>query len=110
MAMAAAFQDSRFSQLTPGELKEIEIEISVLTPMKPLSHPEEIVVGRDGVVLKKGERSGVFLPQVATEQGWNRTELLDNLCLKAGLPTGSWKKDAQLLAFQAEVFKESEFK
>lgn len=110
MAMAAAFQDTRFTQLSPTEMKEIEIEISVLTPMKPLSHPEEIVVGRDGVVLRKGDRSGVFLPQVATEQGWNRTQLLDNLCLKAGLPTGSWKKDAQLLAFQADVFKESEFK
>jgi AmmeMemoRadiSam system protein B/AmmeMemoRadiSam system protein A len=110
MAMAAAFQDTRFTQLSPTEMKDIEIEISVLTPMKPLSHPEEIVVGRDGVVLRKGDKSGVFLPQVATEQGWNRTQLLDNLCLKAGLPTGSWKKDAQLLAFQAEVFKEAEFK
>lgn len=107
MAMHAAFSDSRFNPLAASELKDIEIEISVLTPMKPVPSPNDIVVGRDGVVLQKSGKSGVFLPQVATEQGWNRNELLDNLCVKAGLPTGSWKKDAQLFAFQAEVFKES---
>ena len=110
MAMHAAFSDSRFSPLAANELKDIEIEISVLTPMKPVPSPNDITVGRDGVLLQKSGKSGVFLPQVATEQGWNRNELLDNLCVKAGLPTGSWKKDAKLFAFQAEVFKESEFK
>ena len=110
MAMHAAFSDSRFNPLAASEMKEIEIEISVLTPMKEVPSPNDIIVGRDGVVLQKSGKSGVFLPQVATEQGWNRNQLLDNLCVKAGLPVGSWKKDAQLYAFQADVFKESEFR
>jgi MEMO1 family protein len=110
MAMQAAFGDSRFNPLAASEMKDIEIEISVLTPMKQVPSPYDIVVGRDGVVLQKSGKSGVFLPQVATEQGWNRNQLLDNLCVKAGLSIGSWKKDAQLFAFQAEVFKESEFR
>ncbi len=110
MAMHAAFSDNRFTPLSAQELKEVEIEISVLTPMKPVSSPTDLVVGRDGVVLQKGGKSGVFLPQVATEQGWNRNQWLDQLCLKAGLPVGSWKSEAQLFAFQAVVFKESDFK
>jgi AMMECR1 domain-containing protein len=92
-------------------LKDIEIEISVLTPMVPVPGPDAIVPGRDGVVLRAGGRSAVFLPQVATEQGWGRTELLDNLALKAGLPAGAWRgKDASFLTFQADVFGESTIK
>jgi len=110
MAWQAAFNDSRFNPVTADELREIEIEISVLTPLKEVSGPEQIVVGRDGVLLVKQGRSAVFLPQVATEQKWNREETLDNLCAKAGLPRGSWKRGAQLLTFQAVVFSEADFK
>ncbi len=110
MAWNAAFNDGRFSPVTVDELREIEIEISVLTPLKEVSSAAEIVVGRDGVVLVKQGRSAVFLPQVATEQRWNREEMLDNLCAKAGLPPGSWKQGAQLLTFQAVVFSEADFK
>ena len=110
MALQAAFNDRRFSPVTADELREIEIEISVLTPLKEVSGAEQIVVGRDGVVLVKEGRSAVFLPQVATEQRWNREEMLDNLCAKAGLPPGSWKHGAQLLTFQAVVFSEADFK
>jgi hypothetical protein len=110
MAIQAAFNDKRFRPLTADELKDTDIEISVLTPMKKVTSAADIVIGRDGVLLRKEDRSAVFLPQVATEQGWNREELLDNLCLKAGLTAGSWKAGAQLSTFQAIVFSESEFK
>jgi len=110
MAIQSAFNDHRFRPVTAGELKDIEIEISVLTPMKPVPRAEDIVVGRDGVLLQKGRAGAVFLPQVATEQGWSREEMLDQLCLKAGLPEGSWRKGAEFQIFQAIVFHESEFK
>jgi len=110
MAIQAAFNDRRFSPLTADELNDIEIEISVLTPVKQISGAADIVVGRDGVLLTKEGYSAVFLPQVPTEQGWNRDEMLDNLCLKAGLTAGSWKEGAQLSTFQAVVFSESQFR
>ncbi len=110
MSLQAAFNDRRFTQLTADELKDIEIEISVLTPMKRVAGADDIVVGRDGVLLTKDDHSAVFLPQVATEQGWNREQMLDHLCLKAGLTAGSWKKGAKFSTFQAIVFSESQFK
>ena len=110
MAFHAAFNDTRFSPLTADELKDIEIEISVLTPMKQVAGVADIVVGRDGVLLSKDDHRAVFLPQVATEQRWNREEMLDNLCRKTGLETGCWKKGAQFSTFQAVVFSESQFK
>jgi AmmeMemoRadiSam system protein B/AmmeMemoRadiSam system protein A len=110
MALAAAFQDSRFSKVRAGELKDIVIEISVLTPFKDVAAPSAIVVGRDGVVLQKDRRSAVFLPQVAVEERWTRDVLLDNLCLKAGLLEGCWRTGARLSTFQADVFREGDFK
>jgi AmmeMemoRadiSam system protein B/AmmeMemoRadiSam system protein A len=110
MALQAAFNDSRFSPVQQTELKSIEIEISVLTPMKPIASSDKIVVGRDGVLLSKSGASAVFLPQVATENNWSRAEMLDNLCRKAGLTTGCWQRDAKFQVFQAEVFSEAQFK
>ena len=107
MALAAAFQDQRFSKVRANELKDLEIEISVLTPFKEVPGPSAIVVGRDGVLLQKDRRSAVFLPQVATEEGWTRDQMLDNLCLKAGLTEGCWRIGAKLSTFQADVFKEA---
>ena len=109
MALQSALNDKRFEPVAFDELQQIEIEISVLTPYKQVNNIDDIFLGRDGVVLKKGNRQAVFLPQVATEMGWNKTEFLDNLCMKAGLSPGSWK-DAELFTFQAKVFQESEFK
>ena len=106
MAMQAAFNDSRFTPVTLSELADLEFEVSVLTPFKPISSADEIVIGTDGVVLAKSGRSAVFLPQVATEQGWKTPELLENLCRKAGLPVDAWKSGAQLYVFQAQVFHE----
>lgn len=110
MAIQSALNDRRFRPVTADELGEVDIEISVLTPPKPVSGAEDVVVGRDGVLISKEGHSAVFLPQVATEQGWSREEMLDNLCLKAGLKAGSWKQGAALSTFQAIVFGETDFK
>ena len=108
MALQSAFEDPRFRPVTAQELADLEIEISVLTPMKPVSGPNDIVVGRDGVLLQKGGRSAVFLPQVAPEQGWGRDEMLDNLSQKAGLAANAWREGAQFSTFQAIVFGEAD--
>jgi MEMO1 family protein len=107
MALQAAFNDRRFPHLKDSELEEIAIEISVLTPLRPVAGPADIVVGRDGVMLRQSGRSAVFLPQVATEQGWNRDEMLGHLCRKAGLSETAWKDGASFYTFQAQVFSES---
>ncbi len=110
MALHAAFGDPRFDKVRAEELKDVEVEVSVLTPPRTVPSAADVRVGRDGVVLKKGDRSAVFLPQVATEQGWKREEMLDNLCQKAGLPAGCWVRGASLATFQADVFSEKDFK
>lgn len=107
MAVAAAVEDDRFPPVTPAELASLEIEISVLTSLRPVPQAAAVVVGRDGVLLAKAGRQAVFLPQVATEQGWGRDELLDHLCNKAGLAAGCWREGASLSVFQAEVFGEA---
>jgi AmmeMemoRadiSam system protein B/AmmeMemoRadiSam system protein A len=109
MALQAAFNDTRFSQLTRKELPQVEIEISVLTPFTRVDNADAIVMGRDGVIVKKGGRQAVFLPQVASETGWSKEVFLDQLCYKAGLSAGDWK-DAELFTFQADVFSESDFR
>jgi uncharacterized protein (TIGR00296 family) len=96
--------------VTLPEVAQLEIEISALTPAEPVSGADEIVVGRDGVRLRKKGRSAVFLPQVAPEQGWSRDEMLDHLCRKAGLPDGCWREGAELETFQADVFSERELR
>lgn len=108
MALQAAFNDSRFNPLVQQELAQVEIEISVLTPFTQITNADEIVLGRDGVIIKKGSKQAVYLPQVATETGWNKETFLNQLCFKAGLEAGDWKQ-ADLFIFQADVFSESEF-
>ncbi len=105
VAAYAAVRDSRFPPVTTGELGELEYEISVLSPLHRVLSIDEIQVGRDGLVIKKGESEGLLLPQVATEQHWDRMKFLENLCFKAGLPAGAWKDaDTDLFAFTALVF------
>lgn len=103
MAVEAATADPRFPPLGIDELAEIKLEISVLTPLHRIKSIDEIQVGRDGLYLKKGEHSGLLLPQVAVEEGWDRLEFLENVCWKAGLHKDAWK-DAELYKFQAEIF------
>ncbi|MDD5097413.1 MAG: AmmeMemoRadiSam system protein B [Candidatus Omnitrophica bacterium] len=112
MAAEAAVSDPRFTPLTLAELKDIEIEISVLSPLKKVDSADKIELGKDGVLVRKGYQSGVFLPQVATETGWSKEEFLNNLCAqKAGLPADAWKdKSTELYIFKAEVFSEEKGK
>lgn len=107
MAIASATQDSRFPMVSKEELDDIEIEISVLSELEKVDDPSTIVMGKHGVIIKSGYRSGVFLPQVATETGWDRETFLSNLCShKAGIPSDAWKKgECEIYVFTAEVFK-----
>lgn len=107
-AVSAATRDPRFPRLTADELRACTIEISVLSKMIPCT-PEEVEPGRDGVMITYGPASGLLLPQVAVEQGWNRVTLLDHVCVKAGVQPGCWKDDrATLHRFTATVFAEDE--
>ncbi len=107
MAIAAATEDSRFPSVTPNEVEEIDIEISVLSPMKKITDIGEIEVGKHGIMMSQGYRRGVLLPQVVTEQGWEREEFLVNTCYKAGLPPTAWKDPKTTIEiFSAEVFGE----
>lgn len=106
MALAAAFEDPRFPALAEIELDSIDIEISVLSPFEPCS-PLDVIPGEHGVYLVRGHHAGVFLPQVATEQGWNRDELLEQLCGKAGLESGAYMTTgASLFRFTATILSE----
>lgn len=108
LALSSAFKDPRFRPLEKDELDKVDIEISVLTPPQR-GTPEDVEVGTHGILLQAGRRSGVLLPQVPLEQGWNRLEFLDNTCRKAGLPAGCWKdKSTELYLFSAIVFGEKE--
>jgi len=107
MARESAFGDPRFPPLQREELDKCVIEISVLSPMSVCSDPKEVKVGVHGLLLRRGGRSGVLLPQVPVEQGWNLQEYLDYICIKAGLPPKSYEApDATLYTFTAEVFGE----
>jgi len=108
MAIAASTQDPRFSPVTANELSLIDIEVSVLTPLKRINDISEIEVGRHGIYIVKGLYRGVLLPQVAKEHGWDRETFLDHTCLKAGLPPGSWKGGMEVYTFEAEVFGEED--
>jgi AmmeMemoRadiSam system protein A len=105
-AMAAATEDPRFPPLTAAELPELELEISVLTPIRPVGDLSEIEVGRDGLVAQEGFRRGLLLPQVAIEHHWDRETFLSHTCLKAGLRPDAWRSGAKISRFQAEVFSE----
>jgi hypothetical protein len=110
MARAAAFSDPRFRPLRKNEFKDIDIEISVLTQPKPVKSWKDIVLDRDGIILRKGWNRAVFLPQVAPEQDWTLEETLSYLSRKAGLPVNAWKEGAKFEVFQADVFGEKKEK
>lgn len=105
-AILAATEDPRFPPLRMAEMPGLQIEISVLGPLQPVSDVSEIMVGRDGLVIREGQRSGLLLPQVASEQGWDRQTFLREVCRKAGLPDNAWRNSKGLFKFSAIVFRE----
>ncbi len=109
MAVAAGWEDPRFPRLKEKELGQVDIEISALSPLREISDPGEVEPGKHGVFITRGLQRGVLLPQVCTEQGWDRDAFLSHTCLKAGLPPDAWKDgDCRIEVFSAEVFGELE--
>lgn len=107
MAAASAFHDPRFEPLAAAELAGLRIEISVLSPMEPVADPSLVTVGLHGVYIKRGFRSGLLLPQVPGEQGWDRQQFLTHACYKAGLPAEAWREPGtEIMVFTALVFSE----
>ncbi|HDQ03776.1 MAG TPA: AmmeMemoRadiSam system protein A [Deltaproteobacteria bacterium] len=105
MAVAAAFHDPRFPSLKPEELPDLTVEISVLSPLKQIEEIDAIKVGIHGLYLMRGYNSGLLLPQVAIEQGWDRETFLRETCYKAGLPPDAWKeKETKIFVFSADYF------
>jgi len=110
-AVSASTKDNRFPPVKEDELKDIDIEISVLSPVRKIENIEEIKVGTHGIVINKGYYSGLLLPQVATNYNWDREEFLTQTCWKAGLPPDGWKdKDCEIYIFSAHVFGEKDLK
>ena len=106
-AMAAASQDTRFEPVRREELADLEISLSILSPLRPIK-PEELEVGRHGLLISQSGYRGLLLPQVPVEHGWDRITFLQHTCLKAGLPPDAWRSGATLEAFTAEVFGDAD--
>lgn len=102
-ARSAAFEDTRFWPVTLEEVSELKISLSIVSPLKPI-RPEEIEIGRHGLLVSTGSHRGLLLPQVPIEHGWDRIAFLEQTCRKAGLPANAWQKGAKLEVFTAEVF------
>lgn len=106
LAGSVCDSDPRFDPVTPAELGDIEIEISVLTPEREVQSVAEIEIGRHGVIVEHKGRRGLLLPQVAPEHGWDQETLVAHACLKAALPRDAWRRGARILVFEAQVFGE----
>lgn len=105
MAKAACSEDPRFPRVNPEELEDIQIEISVLTPLEKVENIEEIEVGKDGLLMKKGFYQGLLLPQVASENNWNREQFLNHTAMKAGMSPSDWNDPlTEIYKFQAQIF------
>jgi AmmeMemoRadiSam system protein A len=108
VAVGAAREDPRFPPLTAAELDDLEIEVSILGPLESIDpiDPAAFEIGRHGLVAEQGSRRGLLLPQVATEQRWDRETFLSQTCVKAGLPHDAWRGGARVFRFDAEVFRD----
>ena len=104
-ARAAAFEDVRFPRVTPAEAPELEVSLSILSPLQPIL-PEDVEIGRHGLQVSMAGHRGLLLPQVPVEHGWDRITFLEQTCRKAGLPPDAWQSGARLQAFTAEVFSD----
>ena len=107
-AVSSATEDPRFNSVVPDELKDIDIEISILTVPQKVNSYEDVVVGRDGIIISKGFMRGLLLPQVPVEQGWDLEYYISHGCLKAGLRQDEWKRGVDIETFQGIVFGEKE--
>jgi len=106
-AASAALHDPRFPPVSPAEVPELSIEISVLSPLADIA-PDEIEIGRHGLMISSGSRRGLLLPQVPLEWGWDREEFLNQTCFKAGLPPSAWRHGARIQAFTTQIIDESD--
>jgi len=108
-AISAAFSDPRFMPVGTDEVEQLDIEISVLTPLEIVENTDAIEIGKDGLLMKQGYNQGLLLPQVATEQKWDRAAFLRHTCMKAGLPSDAWEDDeTEIYKFSAIIFGEKE--
>ncbi|MCU0728081.1 MAG: AmmeMemoRadiSam system protein A [Planctomycetes bacterium] len=104
-AAIGSIADPRFPPVTPREMRDLVLEISVLSAFRRVASPEEVEVGTHGLFLRRGFSSGILLPRVATEQHYGREQFLDAVCRKSGVPEGAWKlPDTELSMFETEVF------
>jgi AmmeMemoRadiSam system protein A len=109
VAVSSAFDDPRFPPLSPEEWPQVRIEISVLSPFESITDPQRITVGVHGIMVRNGHRSGLLLPQVATEQGWDRETFLAHSCRKAGLPADAWRlPETRIEIFSATLIHEGQ--
>ena len=106
LAQEVADSDPRFEAVRPGELPDISLEVSVLTPEREIASIDEIEIGRHGLIIEQGARRGLLLPQVPTQHEWNRETFVAQTCLKAGLSPDAWRRGARIFVFEAQVFGE----
>jgi AmmeMemoRadiSam system protein A len=104
-ARAAAFEDTRFYPVTLDEARDLKVELSILSPPQPIK-PEEVEIGRHGLLISMAGYRGLLLPQVPLEHHWDRETFLEQTCRKAGLPSDAWRKQAKIEGFTAEIFGE----
>jgi AmmeMemoRadiSam system protein A len=108
MAVRSATRDPRFPPLEQVELEHVRLEISILSPLHLVSSLQQVLVGKNGLVIEEGSHRAVLLPKVATAMGWNRQQFLENLCRKADLPLDAWPGTASLFAFTSLDFAEAD--
>jgi uncharacterized protein len=106
LAAVVSDSDPRFHAVSAAELPDLDVEISVLTPEREIASIDEIEVGRHGLIIERGYRRGLLLPQVAAERRWDVETFLAHTCLKAGLPEDAWRSGARIWIFEAQVFSE----
>jgi uncharacterized protein len=106
-ARSAAFEDTRFPAITPEEAVNLEVSLSILSPLSRIA-AEEIEVGHHGLLISKAGQRGLLLPQVPVEHGWDRITFLEQTCRKAGLPLDTWKNAATIESFTAEIFSDQD--
>jgi AmmeMemoRadiSam system protein A len=106
LGRAVADSDTRFPPVTRAELPALAIEVSILSPEQEMRSPDEIEIGRHGLVVESGRRRGLLLPQVAADRKWDVATFLEHTCLKAGLSSDAWNRGARVLLFEAQVFGE----